>query len=126
MGKGYRYYGVLLGIRFAGGDPGRKGYDCVVGMDSETFPHPPGTLGRVELHWRNTLGADTFDREPALREEDRKIYRFGDREAPHYQGYEAFMVRGRCGYCVRVLSSKQLFDANRDILYRLAEGIKII
>lgn len=127
-GKGYVYYGILLGVRFADDTPGsgrEPGYDLLVAVDSERFPHGVASAARLEQSWRNNLGWDTFTRTVQERSAEKSIYSFVDAGYPRYSGYEGFFVRDAYGYCVRTISTKQKFDSHREGIAALMRGFRI-
>lgn len=102
----YEYYGLLVGVRF-GGDtavPPAGAYDALVAIDGESFPYDIRTMDALKRNWARNLGADTFKRTPIRSNESTELARFDDNTL--YAGYEAFFLRGRYGYCVRIIAAR--------------------
>jgi hypothetical protein len=126
--KGYIYYGILLGVRFsddAQGSGRKPGYDLLVAVDSERFPYGAASADKLERSWRKNLGYDTFTRTVQERNAERTIYSFIDAGDPRYSGFEGFFVRDTYGYCVRTISTKQIFDSRREWIAALMRGFRM-
>jgi len=127
-GKVYVYYGILLGVRFEDDMPGsarEPGYDLLVAVDSERFPHGVASAARLEQSWRKNLGWDTFTRTVQERNAEKTVYSFVDAGDPRYSGFEGFFVRNNYGYCVRTISTKQKFDSRREVIAAIMRGFRI-
>jgi len=101
----YGYYGLLIGMRFDGDMTALAtgACDALVAIDSERFPSEFRTMGELKKNWARNLGADTFRRTTIRSDKRAELARFED--GTLYAGYEAFLLRGRYGYCIRIISA---------------------
>lgn len=125
--KGYKYHGLLIGVRFIVPINTKivDGYDYLIGIDSEHFHYPQGTLAVMENNWRKNLGPDTFRRIKIYRDDERVVYEIDD-NASSYAGLESFIVRGRQGYCIRLLTAKKVFQDKKGELLKVIKAIRTI
>lgn len=124
----YYYYGLLAGVNFNQKEiqkDDKRAFDVLIAMDSEIFVHPVKTVGKLELNWRNNLGSDTFSRLKAEKDDLKIIYSFSDSKPPYYSGYEGFYLRGNYGYCLRILSTGNIFNSQKDKMMEIIKRLKI-
>jgi hypothetical protein len=125
----YGHHGLLVGVNLKEGGAVRNGefrrFDLLLAMDGERFRSPVGHLRKLEEHWRQVLGPDTFAREVLEEKEDRIVYRFRDRGSPAYAGYEGFFLNGNLGFCVRIISDGAGFPARADEMRSIMESFRL-
>jgi hypothetical protein len=123
----YRYHGLLAGIRFAQSAapaPGKQAYDALLAIDSENFAQPLSSASAFEHAFRKNLGPDSFTRLLTEKNEKRVTYSFADSREPYYSGLEGFFLSGTRGHCVRVISTKQIFESRKDEITAIMKSLK--
>ncbi|HSV97941.1 MAG TPA: hypothetical protein VLM75_13555 [Spirochaetota bacterium] len=121
----YRYYGLLAGVRFSGSTagPDASAYDVLIAIDSERFPSKISNMTALKKNWAKNLGADSFRRTPLRAGEREDLSRFDDGTA--YGGYEAFYLRGRYGYCVRIISAGSERARNEALMEKVMQSFRL-
>lgn len=123
----YRYHGLLAGIRFTRSDapaPDKQAYDALLAVDSENFAQPPASASSYEQTFRKNVGPDSFTRFLIEKNEKRVTYGFTDSREPYYSGLEGYLLNGTRGHCVRVISTKQIFESRKDEITAILKSLK--
>lgn len=121
----YGYYGVLMGVRFSASaaSSAASTYDALIAIDSERFPAGIGSMGALKKNWVSNLGPDSFRRTPVRADEKMELSRFDDGE--EFGGYEAYFLRGRYGYCVRIISGGSERSKNDAMMYGIMQSFRL-
>lgn len=132
----YRYYGLLMGIRFQTPERTEKrtqnpdkaetytGYDLLMAIDSERFPDIIRRAETIENHWRNRLGSDTLKREIIIKNNDRIIYSYRDTHSPYYSGTEGFYKKNNFGYFVKTITGDKKYRDYEDKILEIINSFK--
>ncbi len=121
----YRYDGLLAGVRFPGSaaTSDSSAYDALIAIDGESFPSKINFMSALKSNWAKNLGADSFKRTPVRAGEREELSRFDDGTA--YGGYEAFFLRGRYGYCVRIIAAGPERAKNDALMEKMMRSFRL-
>lgn len=121
----YRYYGLLAGVRFPGSTAGAdsSAYDALIAIDSERFPSNISNMTALKNNWAKNLGADSFRRTPLRTGEREDLTRFDD--GADYGGFEGFYLRGRYGYCVRIITAGSERAKNMALMEKMMQSFRL-
>ena len=115
----YNYNGLKIGVR---SNTENSSYLYITTVNSEKFSVKIKSVGRLEENWRNNLGKDIFERKKIEFSKNKKVYLFKTTiENKSIIGFESFVVNGKFGYMVRVLSSDRNFKKYKDEMLDVVE-----
>lgn len=124
----YRYQGILIGLLIDRRDLTKNeidGYDALMAIDSEMFRSRLLSIEQLETSWKMNTGGADFDRVLVNRYENSVIYEYKSKSSQSYAGFEGLYMKGRYGYFIRIISSRELFGKHRKVMYELLKEFKI-
>jgi hypothetical protein len=124
----YRYQGILIGLLIDRRDYKESeidGYDAFMAIDSEMFRSKLLSIKQLEANWKMNTGGTGLDRVLVHKHENSVIYEFSSRNSQSLSGFEGYYMKGRYGYFIRIISSRELFDRHREVMLALLKGFKI-
>jgi hypothetical protein len=129
----YKYHGLLLGYRFKKeayenikeDKKGYSGYDLLIAVDSERFPNAIKNLKNYVEYWKKKLGKDTYERSIFVKNNTRVTSTYKDTYPPYYSGFEGFYIKNNYGYCLKAITSLELFRKYKTEITKVIESFKI-
>jgi hypothetical protein len=125
----YYSYEIKIGIKFNQNSPDKnneyKSFDLLIAIEGEKYKYSLKNVKSIEKHWRNILGADTFERNSILNNKDTIIYLYKDKYKPDYSGVEGFYLSKNKGYYIKTITSKELYLRYNDKIIEIVNSFKI-
>jgi hypothetical protein len=123
--KNYRYYGILLGIKFNSTAENQTGYDLLTAVDCEELSIKIRSAKETESRWRKRLGSDTNNRSVIQETNKQILYEYRDKFKPFYSGIELFIIKlNRC-YFLKIIADENIFNNNKEEIIKMANDFTI-
>jgi hypothetical protein len=122
------YHGVSISLILetsAAASPDMNASDALIALDVEKFHERVVSVSSAENYWRNTLGADSFERIKQRSDAQAVEYEFTDTKAP-YRGFEGIYLTGRKVMCLRIIAPEIKFQMQGARLREVLKGFSMV
>ncbi len=114
-GQRYAHRGLRMGVDLPASKPAREGFDLLLAIDAERFAGPLRNADQLITHWELRRGKSNWKREVLSRDEYNVLVRYTI-PGEGTTGLERYHVMGRYGYCVRLLTTEDIWNERSDEL----------
>jgi hypothetical protein len=125
----YLRYGVMLGVNITSQAKSTDvRFDFLLLINSEEFHYTLPAVATYKKLCMNKLSGDSFTRKVIGQDQKHIIYFFEDRNSKsihRYQGYEAFFIKKRRGYFMRIIGERKKIIRYKARLEKIIEQIAL-